>query len=71
MPPKTGVVDPLLASMTPNTPTPTTRTMPITQPDLNPTDPNATPRASATEPAPSDEVVLKFRSGLVLNCHIM
>jgi hypothetical protein len=28
--------------------------MPITQPDSNPTDPNATPRASATEPAPSD-----------------
>ncbi|EHS62889.1 uncharacterized protein PGTG_21261 [Puccinia graminis f. sp. tritici CRL 75-36-700-3] len=54
MPPKTVVVDPLLASMTPNTPTPTTRTMPITQPDSNPTDPNATPRASATEPAPSD-----------------
>jgi hypothetical protein len=50
MPPKTVVLDPLLSSVTPTTPTATTRTMPITQPD-----PNATPTALVTQPAPSTE----------------
>jgi hypothetical protein len=50
MPPKTVVFDPLLASITPNTPTPTTSTMPRTQ-----LDPNAAPRALATKPAPSTD----------------
>ncbi|KAA1132456.1 hypothetical protein PGTUg99_011084 [Puccinia graminis f. sp. tritici] len=51
MPTKTMVLDPLLASMTPNAPTPTTRTMPRTQPD-----PNSTPKASATEPEILNEI---------------